>query len=247
MTSPSSPPQRPRSRAGGGGSNGGPRRSRAVAALASRSLARLAVEPGADLAGEAQLAVLVDAHGHRAEIAGVALARRPAADHELLLGPDLELEPRRRAPARLVARAPELGDDALEPLAAAASWNAMPSPSTWAAKRTRGCVRSTLSQQPLAILERDVEQRPPVEVQQVERLVDEARPRPGSTELAPGAARSRAARPRRGPRPRRRRSPRRASIQLGGDEQPREVGLGVVAGCGSRSGPCRRATTAWTR
>ena len=60
------------------------------------------VEPGADLAGEPQLAVLVDADGDGPELPRVALARRPAADDELLLGPDLDLQPGRASAAGLV-------------------------------------------------------------------------------------------------------------------------------------------------
>ena len=55
----------------------------------------------------------------------------------------------------------------------AASKNAFPSRSTCAAKRTRGMVLQHAPQQPLAILERDVQQRPTIEVQQVEGLVHE--------------------------------------------------------------------------
>src|SRR6185295_13544352 len=65
---------------------------------------------------EPQLAVVVVTHRQRAEIAGVALARCPATDDQLLFGPDLELEPRVRAPARFVSAAPELGDDAFQPV-----------------------------------------------------------------------------------------------------------------------------------
>ena len=73
------------------------------------------------------------------------------------------------------------------PLALAASKNASPSPTTWAAKRTRGCSLEHALEQPLAVLERDVEQRPPVEIEQVERLVHEAARRRLVAELRPGA------------------------------------------------------------
>ena len=52
-----------------------------------------------------------------------------------------------------------------------------PSPTTWAANRTLRSVLDDRPKQPLALLERDVEQRPAVVVEQVEGLVDERRVR----------------------------------------------------------------------
>ena len=130
-------------------------------------------EARADLAREPQLIALVDADRDGAEIAGVAFARRPATDDELLLGPDLELQPGRRPLAGLVARAAELGDDPFEAaglgrgherLALADDVRREPDPVRLA---------QDAPEQPLAILERDVEQRAPVEVEQVEHLVHE--------------------------------------------------------------------------
>ena len=62
---------------------------------------------------------LVVAHDQRAEVAGAPLPRRPAADHELLFGPDLELEPGSGPLAGFVAGSPVLGDGPLEPLSGA--------------------------------------------------------------------------------------------------------------------------------
>jgi hypothetical protein len=49
-------------------------------------------EPGADLAGEAELVASVDADEEASDLAGqAAIAGMPAADDELLAGPDLDL------------------------------------------------------------------------------------------------------------------------------------------------------------
>src|SRR3954454_22093509 len=56
-------------------------------------LERRAREAGADLAGVAQALARVVADEERAEDRAAALRRREAADHELLLGRALELEP----------------------------------------------------------------------------------------------------------------------------------------------------------
>ena len=78
---------------------------------------RRAREPGADLARVAQPPVLVVAEQQRAEVGAAALRRRVAADHELLLGRALELEPVARA-AVDVRRVGALGDQPLPALAA---------------------------------------------------------------------------------------------------------------------------------
>src|SRR5262249_10543499 len=75
-------------------------------------------EPRSRPPRDPQLVALVGPASYRAEVAGVALARRPAADHELLLRADLQLQPGRRPAPRLVARSAELRDDALEALLA---------------------------------------------------------------------------------------------------------------------------------
>ena len=136
-------------------------------------LARPAVEPGPDLSREAQVAVLVDADRHRPEILRPPFARRPATDHELLLGPDLELEPRRRPAARLVARPLELGDDAFEALGCGGLVEREALPVDVGREADARVRPEHALQQALAILESHVQQRPPIEVQQVERLEHE--------------------------------------------------------------------------
>src|SRR5215208_2281987 len=80
----------------------------------------LVVEAGADATRVAQRAlVVVVADEDRADpVAPPALAREPAADHELLAGEVLDLDPARAAAARLVRPVEPLGDDALEALLA---------------------------------------------------------------------------------------------------------------------------------
>src|SRR3954447_10388712 len=80
---------------------------------------RPGVEPGADLAGVAQDAVLVVADEQRAEADARALRLGEAADHDLLLEEALELEPVTRA-AGAVRRIGALGDHALPALRARA-------------------------------------------------------------------------------------------------------------------------------
>ncbi len=128
-----------------------------------------------DLAAEPELAVLVDADDERAEVAGVARPGRPAADDELLLGPDLDLEPGVRAPARLVARALELGDDALELLRFGGGPEGLALTLDVGREADARMRPEHALEQALAVLERDVEQQPAIEVEQVERLVDEVR------------------------------------------------------------------------
>ena len=99
---------------GGIGLNGVERRL-ALLELAHRAPSARSVclvEARADLAGVAQLAVLVVADEQRAELAARALRRREAADHQLLLGVALELQPVARAAAD-VGAVGALGDHAL--------------------------------------------------------------------------------------------------------------------------------------
>src|SRR4051794_18256305 len=144
-------------------------------------------EAGADLAGKAQLAVLVHPDRDRPEIARVAFARRPAADDELLLGTDLELQPGRRPATRLIARAPELRDDPLEALAARRGHERLAVADD--VRRIADAVRlaQDAAQESLSILEGDAEERAPVEIEQIERLEDERTGRRG-----PGPATGRA-------------------------------------------------------
>src|SRR5215211_6847378 len=95
---------------------------RAVLALelaqpSAEAVERRAVEAGADLARVAQRAVLVVPDQQRAEVGAGALRRREAADHELLLGVALQLQPIARA-ARAVGAVGTLGDEVLEPVPA---------------------------------------------------------------------------------------------------------------------------------
>jgi hypothetical protein len=74
-------------------------------------------EAGADLPRVAQPAVIVIAEQQRAQVGAAAARRCEAADHELLLGRALELQPITRA-AALVRALGTLRDDAFPALAA---------------------------------------------------------------------------------------------------------------------------------
>ena len=132
-----------------------------------------AVKPGPDLPGEPELPVLVHADRDRPEVAGVTLAGRPAADDQLLLRPDLQLEPGRRPASRLVPRSAELGDDALEPLAASRLHERLALAHDVCSEPDPGRLLQHRAQESFAVLERHAEQRSSVEVEQIERLVDE--------------------------------------------------------------------------
>ncbi len=130
-------------------------------------------EAAADLAGEPQLAVLVHADGHRTEVPGVAAPRGPATDHQLLLRPDLDLEPRIAAAARLVPRATELRHHPLDAERAGRVEERLPLPDHVRREAHPRVVLEHASEQALAVLEGHVEQRSTVEVEQVERLVQQ--------------------------------------------------------------------------
>src|SRR4029079_19467247 len=99
---------------------------------------------------------------------------RPAADDELLLRPDLDLQPGRRPATGLVGRAAELGHDALEPaLAGRLVERPAVTLDVGGVADTRRFAQDA-AEEPLPILERDAEQRAAVEVEQVERLVEQA-------------------------------------------------------------------------
>jgi hypothetical protein len=93
---------------GGGGVNGGS--AVASGATAASSSARLtSVKPGADLAGVAQRTALLDADQQGSQVDRLARALHPAADDELLLGPDLDLQPAVGSHAGHIRRAAILG------------------------------------------------------------------------------------------------------------------------------------------
>src|SRR5690606_16967850 len=78
-------------------------------------VARGAIEPGADLAGVAQLAIVVVADEQRAESAAqAALPGDPAADDHLLAPDVLDLEPVAGAFPRSIPAGQPLGDDAFQ-------------------------------------------------------------------------------------------------------------------------------------
>src|SRR6202008_3938269 len=114
---------------------------------------------------------LVVADDEGTELAGRALAGRPAADDQLLLGPDLDLQPRPCAPAGFVHGAPMFGDDALEALLACGLEEPEPlADDVIGESHSRVGRPQDGVQELLAALEGDVEERAAVEVQEVEDL-----------------------------------------------------------------------------
>ena len=135
------------------------------------------VEPAADLAGVHPAVAAANGEDERAEVHGAPLPRQPADDDDLLLEAHLELEPRLAAPIRLVRRAPQLGDDALELLLPRRLEERDPVGLDVAGVADHRVRAQAAAEQALALLERHVEQRPAVEVEQVEGLVHERRRR----------------------------------------------------------------------
>ena len=129
------------------------------------------VEAGADVAGPAEAAALVDAEHERAEAVRAAplplrVARRSTNSCRPCV---LIFSQLRRAPARLVARVGPLGHDPLEPLLpCAASKSASPS-SNASETRTRPVAPVEQRLEPLAPLrERQVDERLAVDLEHVE-------------------------------------------------------------------------------
>ena len=132
-----------------------------------------------DLAGKPEVLALVHADHERAELLRAPLSRRPPADDQLLLRSSLDLEPGRRAAAGLVPAAPVLGDDALEALGP----GGLEECHALGLDRRRdldpGRGPDDQPEEALALLERDIQQRLPVEVEQVECLEHERDRPPG--------------------------------------------------------------------
>src|SRR4029077_13348229 len=116
----------------------------------------------------------VVADGQRAEVPGVALAWRPAGDDQFLLGPGLELQPGLRSPARLVPAPPQLGDHAFEVVGRRRLEERLAVADDVGRETHARVWPEHALEQSLAILERDIEQRTTIEIEQVERLVDKA-------------------------------------------------------------------------
>ena len=158
-------------RGGGDAKGGSSAASGAIAA--SSSAAPVLREPGTDLARVLQRAVLVDADEERPEIDRGPGAARPATDHELLLGSDLDLLPGHRALPRKVRRAAVLGHDPLETARLGRFEEGDPLPRDVLAEPHARIGAKDVGQESATDLEGFVEQRPPVEKHQVEDLVHE--------------------------------------------------------------------------
>jgi hypothetical protein len=99
--------------------------------------------------------------------------RHPATDDELLLGPDLHLQPAVGPLAGHVRRASILGHDPLETAHSGGLEERDPAGLDVLAQANAGIRAENARQETAAFLQRLVEQRPAVETEQVEDLVDE--------------------------------------------------------------------------
>ena len=100
-------------------------------------------------------------------------ARLPAGDHELLLGPVLDLQPGARPTTGLVSARALLGHHALEPLRLHRREERLAVGLDVAGVADERVLAQDLAQPRLASLERLVEQRLTVEEEEVEDLVDD--------------------------------------------------------------------------
>ena len=127
------------------------------------------VDPAPHLARVPQVPVFVHGDDQRAEILVRALSLEPASDDQLLLPPELDLQPRAGPAPRLVGAVPALGDDPLQFLLACGLPVGL---DVWREVDHR-IGPEHAAQHRLALVQRDVEQRLAVQVEQVEDPVDE--------------------------------------------------------------------------
>ena len=141
------------------------------------------VEATADLPGVRPSVPAAHRENERAEVGVAALSRQPAHHDDLLLAANLELEPRAAATIRLVRRVPQLGDDPFE-LLLASRLEEGGAFGHDVAREPDECMRPEAGlEHALAFLERDPQERLPIEMEQVERLVHDR----GRLPLAPAA------------------------------------------------------------
>ena len=130
-------------------------------------------EAGADLAGISEAAVLVDADEERTEVDRPARPLHPATDDELLLGSDLDLLPRHRPRSGHVRRAAVLGHDPFEAALSCDFEERDPVGFDVFAQADARVRAQDVGEESAAFLERFFEERPAVEMKEVEDLVDE--------------------------------------------------------------------------
>ena len=141
-----------------------PRRLERREQLATRSL----VEAAADLAGVVQGPLGVDRDDQRADIVHAPLSRQPTHHHQLLIQAKLDLQPVGRSPAGLVAAIAALGDDPLQVALRRGMHERLPV-AHHVRRRADDRVRAQhVGKQSLPVLERHVDERATVEVEQVE-------------------------------------------------------------------------------
>src|SRR5579875_455069 len=150
---------------------------------------RVAVEAGADLARVAQVAMtVVVAEEQRAELGPAAARGGDAADHELLAGLALELQPGAGA-GRAIGAVRALGDDALPALGARVGEHRLALAVAVRAQPDRPARREHVAQQPLARPQRQGPHVQAVQPQQVEHVVED-RDRTAAAVGEPGEARA---------------------------------------------------------
>ena len=148
-------------------------------------------EPGADVPRPVEAVRLASSEDEGAELRASTRPTRVAHDRKVLLVAELDLPPLGRPPPRAVRAVRALRDDALETVAAgrgherlALADDVRGEPNPWRLLDHR-------SQQALAVLERDLEERPTVEIKEIEHLVDERSRSRARRLVRPGRCRGR--------------------------------------------------------
>jgi hypothetical protein len=138
------------------------------------------VEARADVAGVDELAALVGGQHERPERALTpALSARVAGEHELLPPVALDLHPLPRAPPREVLRAQALGHDPFEPLLLGGPEQRVPVVEGLGEAHDPVPLVEELFEPLAALLERKVDERFALDLEHVEDVVDDRRPRLG--------------------------------------------------------------------
>ncbi len=134
------------------------------------------IETAADVAGVDELAVLVDADDKRAEIFPAGAGRGEAADDDLLLKDGLDLQPGTTANARLIGAVAQLGDDPLQALLFGRFEEGRAFSDNVLGIFQQRAVGKQVTEQPLSVFERHLEEPLAVGIDQIEHDVQQ---RPG--------------------------------------------------------------------
>ena len=133
-------------------------------------------EAGTDAPRIPEFSVLIEAHQQRPDPLGAApFAGNPAADHQLLAGGVLELDPRPGAPAGLIARIDPLGDDPFKPLRTRGLEQSFAFARMGGRHPPGRASKAQRLQSRASLVVGQLHQRVPVQVQQVEDRIDDRR------------------------------------------------------------------------